>query len=93
MGNSGTKEKAARQASGGEPGSAAVIRYGALDMQVCVPDNWTDNHVEQFADMENECGTAYGWAIRKKGGKLLDGQPERNPCVERNGFVHITLDA
>ena len=70
-----------------------VTRRGALDMQVCVPKEWTDDQVEEFAESENPCGTSGGWAIRKKGSAYLGGNPERNPCNDRPGFVHITLDA
>lgn len=70
-----------------------VTRVEILDMQVCVPEDWTDVQVEEFANKENFCGTENGWRIRKEGSELLDGSPERNPCSERNGCVHITLDA
>lgn len=72
---------------------AEVTRTGALDMQVCVPSDWTDRQVKEFADTENECGTDNGWAIRKEGDKNLLGKPERVPCADREGFVHIMLDA
>jgi hypothetical protein len=70
-----------------------VTREGLLDMQVCVPEDWIDSQVEEFANKENCCGTMSGWRIRKEGSELLDGSPERNPCAERKGCVHITLDA
>lgn len=70
-----------------------VTREGLLDMQVCVPEDWTDMQVEDFANKENFCGTRNGWGIRKEGSELLEGTPERNPCLERKGYVHITLDA
>lgn len=72
---------------------AQVTRRGALDMQVCVPADWDDYAVKRFADRENLCGTSNGWVIRKEGDKLLNGGPERMPCAERKGFVHIMLDA
>jgi hypothetical protein len=70
-----------------------VTIEGLLDMQVCVPEDWTDVQVEDFANKENYCGTKSGWRIRREGSKLLGGTPERNPCSERKGFVHVTLDA
>jgi hypothetical protein len=70
-----------------------VTRFGALDMQVCVPTDWTDEQVKAFAENENPCGTELGWSIRKEGHALLQGKPERNPCESRQGFVHIMLDA
>ncbi len=69
-----------------------VTRVGMLDMQVCVPENWTDVQIEDFANKENYCGTRNGWKIRKED-ELLCGTPERNSCSERNGYVHVTLDA
>lgn len=71
-----------------------VTRVGPLDMQVCVPDQWTDEEVIKFADRKNRCGTHAGWQIRREGDEaLLLGMPERNPCDERPGYVHVTLDA
>ena len=70
-----------------------VIRIGILDMQVCVPEYLTDDQVKAFANIRNSCGTVNGWQIRKEGDKQLGGMPERNPCSERKGYVHITLDA
>ena len=61
-------------------------------MQVCVPEEWSDAEVKEFADMKNLCGTAHGWMIRKDE-KSLNGDPERNACSDRKGFVHIMLDA
>jgi hypothetical protein len=72
---------------------AEVTRTGALDMQVCVPVAWTDAAVKEFADRENPCGTTHGWQIRREGDDALAGKPERNPCADREGFVHIMLDA
>ena len=36
---------------------AQVMRTGLLDMQVCVPKEWTDEQVLNFAEKENPCGT------------------------------------
>lgn len=71
---------------------AQVTRRGVLDMQVCVPEDWDDEQIKWFADTANISGTSGGWQIRKDGDRLLKGAPERNPCAERPGFVHVTLD-
>ena len=73
--------------------SAEVTYRGTLSMQVCVPSNWTDDQVKSFADRENLCGTQNGWHIRKDGDPALAGEPERCPCQDREGHVHIMLDA
>jgi hypothetical protein len=72
--------------------NAVITRIGALDMQVCVPAEWTDEQVLEFAGTENPSGTN-GWFIRREGDEALAGALERMPCAERAGFVHIMLDA
>jgi hypothetical protein len=69
-----------------------VTRTGLLDMQVCIPEEWTDEQVKEFADRENMAGTENGWIIRREGDKALAGQPERCKCSDREGYVHIMLD-
>lgn len=73
--------------------SAEITRRGALDMQVCVPEDWSDKQVKEFADKENLCGTEYGWHIRKQGDQAIVGCDERVACSQRAGHVHIMLDA
>lgn len=73
--------------------SAEVTKSGALAMQVCVPAEWTDQQVKEFADGANMCGTEVGWQIRKVGDPCLGKDPERQPCGSRAGHVHIMLDA
>ena len=72
---------------------AEVVRRGAFDMQVCVPEAFTDEQVLEFANTYNPCGTLNGWLIRRDGDKLLRGAKERTPCSARDGCVHIVLDA
>lgn len=71
---------------------ATVTRNGALDMQVCVPADWTDEQVKQFADNANPCGAERGWHIRRQGDPALAGKDERVKCTESSN-VHIMLDA
>ena len=72
--------------------NAEITRYGALDTQVCVPAEWDDSQVKDFANRTNPSGTG-GWHIRKEEDPALNGDPERVPCTRKNGFVHIMLDA
>jgi hypothetical protein len=73
--------------------TAEVTIRGILDMQVCVPADWSDDQVKEFADRENFCGSSHGWFIRRKDDNLLKGDPERQPCASRVNHVHIMLDA
>lgn len=72
---------------------ATVTQQNALDMQVCVPEDWTDEQIKQFADQENPSGLEAGWQIRKAGDEALAGLPERIRCRDRQGYVHVMLDA
>ena len=73
--------------------SAKVTHFGFLDMQVCVPAEWTDEQAIAFAEKEFPCGTTNGWQIRREGSEALQGSPERVPCDGRDEHVHIMLDA
>jgi len=70
-----------------------VCRNGLFDIQVCVPKTWSDTDVIAFSEREFRCGTRDGWQIRRAGDHYLNGDPERNQCEEKLGFVHIVLDA
>lgn len=72
---------------------AEVIRTGLLDMQVCVPSDWTDLQIAIFAERRNPCGTHSGWRVRKEGSELLAGAPERVECSHNPEHVHVMLDA
>jgi hypothetical protein len=77
-----------------QPDKAQVIRRGPLDMQVCVPKDWSDEQIKKFANLQNLCGTEHGWHIRKQGDEALGGDPERNPCQQSpSTHVHLVLDA
>lgn len=69
-----------------------VTKYGVLDMQVCVPEDWSDDHAEEFANTENPAGTSGGWQMKHTGSKTLAGCNERVKCEERQGFVHIMFE-
>lgn len=68
-----------------------VTRAGLLYVQVCVPEQWTDEEIRIFAEKENPCGTEHGWSVRTDP-ELLNGDPARNKCSARQGYIHVTLD-
>jgi len=70
-----------------------ITQRRAFSCQACVPADYTDEQVKAYADEAYRCGTEHGWHVRKAGDPALRGDPERNPCEEREGFVHIMLDA
>ena len=65
-----------------------VTKEGIFDCQVCVPKDWTDEQVLDFAASRDYTGGQ----IRKEGNRLLRGDPERQPCYEHENFVHIMVD-
>lgn len=70
-----------------------TVRRNPLSTQVCVPSEFSDEQVLEFAEAESPCGTSNGWCIRREGDDMLGGDPERNVCDERENCVHIMLDA
>jgi hypothetical protein len=69
-----------------------VVKYNLVSMQVCVPKDWSDKRVKQFADSSVPSGTSSGWIPRQDGDENLAGDPARNPCAEYEGYVHMVLD-
>ena len=69
-----------------------ITRQGLLSIQVCVPHDWKDEQVTDFANQELPTSIKSRWSIRKAGHKLLQNDPERQPCNERSNFCHIMLD-
>ncbi len=70
---------------------AVMIRQNLLFAQACVPADWTDDQVEEWAPPS---GTTHGWGVREVGETFLGEEykgPKRVPCLERKGFVHIML--
>lgn len=69
-----------------------ITKTSLLSMQVCVPESWPDEQVEEYANTSNPAGTTQGWVMRHDGDPALAGCDERVPCSEREGCVHIMLD-
>jgi hypothetical protein len=72
---------------------AEITHHGVLDIQVCVPKNWSDAEILDFANSINPSGTTGGWVLRKQGDSLLYGDPERQPCTKHPDKIHVMLDA
>lgn len=60
------------------------VRFSLLWVQVCVPADFTDAQVEQFANSEHPTGISSTWQIQR-----LD--PVRADCHERADCVHLVL--
>lgn len=69
-----------------------ITYTGVLDMQVCVPEDFNDNQVIEYANKFNPTGIESKWEIRKTGNPRLGGCNERVKCSDKNGFVHIMLE-
>jgi hypothetical protein len=71
--------------------TAEVTRASIFDMQVCVPEDWTDEQAEAFANRDNPAGTTRGWKLREATDPAQAGAPIRVKCRARDGHVHIML--
>lgn len=74
------------------PNLPVVTQRNPLDMQVCVPAEYMDSQIVEFANTHNLSGTQGGWQIVKEGSRYLRGDPERQPCRDRAGCVHVMLE-
>ncbi len=72
---------------------AEVIRRTLFALQVCVPTDWTDEQVIEFAENDNPCGTTNGWSIRRQDSEQLSGDDERVSCEEHTDHIHIIVEA
>jgi hypothetical protein len=68
-----------------------VTKSSLLDMQVCVPTDWTDAQAEEFANARNPTGIDSRWRLRGEDDRAQAGAPIRVKCQGREGFVHIML--
>ena len=73
--------------------SPQVIRSSLLAMQLCVPDDWTEEQIVTFAESQNPCGTTHGWGLCQDGHASLGGTPARMNCANENGRVHVVVAA
>lgn len=71
--------------------TAEVTRVSIFDMQVCVPEDYTDDQAERFANTANPAGTMGGWRMREADDPAQAGAAIRVPCRDRPGHVHIML--
>ena len=73
-----------------------VTSRRALSMQVCVPSDWSNEKIIEFAEKDYPCGTTGGWSIRTDGEHSLPSAlryQERVACEAKPNFVHIILVA
>lgn len=71
-----------------------VTRMALFDLQVCVPKEFTDAQVEEFANKDCPAGTSNGWRMRAADDRKQAGAPIRVQCAdaERPDCVHIMLE-
>ena len=75
----------------GVPPKPCVIKFGRCESQVCVPSEWTDRQIEEFANRVYPQPAGGGWGIRKNT-RLMAAIPLRNLSSAPQGFVRVTLD-
>lgn len=62
-----------------------MVRIGLLDMQTCVPHDYTDKQIIEFVESQHPCGTTQGWHI--------DYDLGRVQCAKDENCVHVVVVA
>jgi hypothetical protein len=70
---------------------AMITRRGLIDMQVCVPSEWTDAQAEDFANRANPTGIRSPWRLRAADDPAQAGAQIRVTCAECADNVHIMM--
>jgi hypothetical protein len=73
--------------------TAVIWRESFLAVQACVPDEWTDEQVLEFAHDARPREDGFQWWLRREGDPALQGAAERVPYAKRLGHIHVMLDA
>ena len=58
-----------------------VMQANFGSLRLCVPSDWSDVQVLEFAEDEEPCGARSGWKVRG----------ERVRCADGNGMVHLVV--
>ena len=68
-----------------------ILRTGLCNMQVCVPNHYGDERIEEFANTESPTGIRSKWRLVEQGHSALGGDNAVVPCAEREGCSHRVL--
>ena len=68
-----------------------ITRHGLMDLQVCVPKDYTDQQVEEFANEAAPTFISSKWTMKKADDPTLGGDPVRQQCLSREDCCHIML--
>lgn len=71
--------------------TGVTLRSHLVNMQVCVPADWTLAQIESFANTDNPTGIQSRWKIAKTGHEILAGTSERVECAQDPAKVHVML--
>ncbi len=61
-----------------------VVRRSLVNIQVCVPNEYTKDQIEEFINTEEPTGIQSSWR--------LDESVARVTCASCNGNVHVILE-
>lgn len=65
-----------------------IVRWSLLSLQVCVPEEYTDEAVTEFANKNQPTGLDHDWQIKTD---YENPANIRVPCESRRGCVHVVL--
>lgn len=72
---------------------ASILKMTGLAMRLCVPGNFTEEQIVEFAENKNPCGTSHGWELAKEGHLSLEGNKDRIMCAGDVDNVHVVVIA
>lgn len=67
--------------------TAMILKVGLCDCQVCVPQDWTEEQAEAFANTQHPTGIRSRWKVRDPS----NGDARRVTCGDDNTKVHYLM--
>lgn len=68
---------------------ATIVARWYLSMALCVPVQWTNQQVEQFA---TEVDGRTGWRVRPDESPIWSDGVRPYPCPTNPGYIHLIVD-
>lgn len=67
-----------------------IYSRGMVHCSVCVPDDATNEQIEEATNAINPTGLDHGWRV-DEAKTFASGLPNPNPCEARDGHKHVLM--
>ena len=68
-----------------------VLRMNLCGLRVCVPREWSNDEITDFANTERPTGIKSCWVVAENGASVLGGDQARIRCADDREKVHVVL--